>query len=65
MTVYIDGYISAVLSAEKSNTTLENNTELLAENIRLRQQLKETQEHLNNIIELAKQLRKPLMEEKI
>jgi len=52
-------------NCEKSNTTLENNTELLAENIRLRQQLKETQEHLNNIIERAKQLRKSLMEEKI
>jgi len=52
-------------NCETSNTTLENNTELLAENIRLRQQLKETHEHLNNIIELAKQLRKPLMEEKI
>ena len=49
-------------NCEKSNTTLENNTELLAENIRLRQQLKETKEHLINIIERAKQLRKSIME---
>jgi hypothetical protein len=47
----------------KINTeVMDKNAELLAENIRIRQQLKETQEHLNAIIERAKQLRKSLME---
>jgi uncharacterized coiled-coil DUF342 family protein len=41
---------------------MDKNAELIAENRRLRQQLKETQEHLNAIIERAKQLRKSLME---
>jgi len=48
--------------SEINTEITDKNAELLAENRRLRQQLKETKEHLSHIIERAKQLRKSLME---
>lgn len=62
---FVSGFAFAKKSfeqSEKSAILFERNSDLLIENAKLRQQLKETQDHLNYIIERAKQLRKSLME---